>query len=203
MVHCRDQVRSHFQDKHRQRQDGGQPQVTFQGGLFGLLALFQLLLHGGAVAGLARRIAGTRDGIDQGLHIGTAVHGGALGRQVDAGAADTGHLLQRPLDTRHAGGTGHFLDRELNSLLRHGIAGLFDCGNQAGAISTVHRDIGAFGRQVDGGIADAGDFLQGAFDPAYTGGAGHALYGQADLVGWHVLVLFAVWCSSSSTHSAS
>ena len=52
--------------------------------------------------------------------VGPVVDGGGLGREVDVGFLDPVELAQVPLDTVHAGGTGHALDGDADPCGRDG-----------------------------------------------------------------------------------
>ncbi|MNE16829.1 hypothetical protein D3C80_1097830 [compost metagenome] len=158
-----------YQGQRQQYRQGHRPallaQAAFGIGLIDLGALRQ-----------AGRVAGMDDGVDQAAAVELAEH---LDVRTFVGQVDTdllyaGYFGQCPFDPAGAGGAGHAADLQLQALVGHMVAGLFDRLDQGR--QAIGRCLNAclFGGEVDADLFGAADFTQGTLDPASTAGAGHA-----------------------------
>jgi hypothetical protein len=109
---------------------------------------------------LPRGVAGLFDGGFQRCdrHRRQRLDGRLLGREIDRGAGNPGHLEQRLLDTRNTRGAGHAFNLKRGLGRCNVIAGL---AHGSGQRICGHRGIGIhrglFSRQIDAGLPDAGD----------------------------------------------
>ncbi|VVO41860.1 hypothetical protein PS704_05970 [Pseudomonas fluorescens] len=113
---------------------------------------------------------------DQGLRIDLPeqFEVGAFIGQVDADAFDAGHFGQRSLDPTDAGRTGHAVDAQFQTLLRHAVTGLLHRVDQRRQAVAGRLNARLLGGQVDADGAGADDFAQGTLDAPGATGAGHA-----------------------------
>ena len=181
---------AHFQQEHRQREQGGKEQRFLQRRTLRSLALSRGIFHGRAFTGLRHScgfVARLGNGGDQRPHIGAVadLYAGALCGQVHAGGLHARYFLERPLHAAHAGSAGHAIDLQIDLALRHGIAGLLHCRNGGGhhglrLRGVVQAQAGFLGGQIDHGTAHARHFLERTLHAAHAGGTGHAFHRQFD-----------------------
>ena len=110
-----------------------------------------------------------------------------LGRKVDGGVSDTVNAFERLFDPSHAGGTGHALDIECNSLRgRWGIPGFTHrLGDLPDICRTRKFNSRTLGGEVDRSRSDARDGPNGFFNARYAGGASHPF--DAKIEGLHAV----------------
>ena len=167
-MHGRHEVRSHFEQKHRQRQHRGKLQRATKAREFGLARRGLAVGRGGIGFEPARRIAGAAD---RGFEIrrrdkpAAIPDAGAFGREIDACGGNAGNRPQRLFDMADARGAGHALDPELDLDFGHRITGLFDCLHHRQRIGRARKGhIGAFGREIDADAGDRGELADRLFD---------------------------------------
>ncbi len=127
------------------------------------------LRQAGAVAGLLH-------GVDQQVVVEGRQHFEvrAFAGQVDADLFNTRQLAEGALYAADATGAGHAANLQFDGAGRYAIAGFAYGVDQGGQAIGRGLDPGLFGGEVDADLFSAGDFAQGALDPAGTAGAGHA-----------------------------
>ncbi len=173
------QIANHADDERRRKRRGDQdvPKVAAAAGL-GLVARF-----GGGLVGDGRGlIARLFDGGHQGGRVYSMTEDVcSLGREIDRGLRDPGHLFQRALDPADAGGAGHAFDAEVELGLRRLIARLrYRRYDGVGVWDRIgERDPRLLVGQVHGYADHAGDGCDGLLDPAHARGARHP--GDADV----------------------
>lgn len=175
---------AHLEDEDRQGQHRRAPEIAAEPATLGILPRLGLGICRTAPFDRVRCVARPLDCPDQGGGIGTALHGRTLGRQVHAGLGDAGHGAQRAFDAADAGGAGHPLDGEFRGRGADRVACALDRADQIGPRDRRgETDLRAFRGKVHAGVKDARHPLQGPFDTADTGGAGHPLDGERDRLG--------------------
>jgi hypothetical protein len=135
----------------------------------------------GRVAGLVDRRSERSEG-----HTAQRPDAGLLGGEVHRRGRHARHLQQRLLDPRDAGGAGHPVDLQLDTMRRHVVAGpAHGCGHSRHQGVARHPVPGAdrrlLGGQVDGGALHAGQRRERLLDAQYTGRAGHAFDRQFEV----------------------
>ena len=213
-------VEQHAQHRRGQRQRqqrGNQQMPAFAAGQFFLGGRNSGLARGRGVRGVLflRRhlVTGRGDRGDQVFRRRARqhLHAGGFGGQVDAGRLHAGHGRERLFDATDAGRAAHAQDRHRHVLDGDAVAGFLHGRRQRGSRrAAVSRDGRSFRGQVDAGRQHARHLGQGLFDPAHTGGAGHAgdaeaeaggridrRFGQVGIHGGFLWTMYAAWALPS------
>ena len=171
---------THLHGEERQGEDGGDGEVALEPGEFRVLrCLMRVSID---MVEAARFIARLADGgLDGGeRRSGDQLHHGAFGGEVDGSGDDTGHAVDGFLHAPDAGGAGHAVDAEIDGLACHVISSLPDGGDdRLGCRRLREAHVGALRGEIDGCTRDARHGGNRLLHAPHTGGAGHALDGEA------------------------
>ena len=187
----RDQVPTHFDDKHRQGQPGRDPGQPGQCVGFAGFAATQIFI---AVAADGCGISRSGAGGDQrgGRNLsGIKLQGCGFTGQIDLRRNHAGHGSQRPFDPGNTGCASHVMHPQLHLFQPGRIARILqNPGQGGGAGMAVCGNCRGFGGQIDLRPADPRRGLERPFDPADAGRTGHALNAQLDGLVGHDCVPF-------------
>ncbi len=188
-VHSRNDMRSHFKNENRQRQNCGKDNALLQFCSF-CIALVRLRFLRRIAARFIKRtgfVTCSLDCLDKVTerHLTRKLYMCTLCRKIDTGARYARNGVQCLFDLADAGRAGHAFNSEISATGWHVIASLangIDDRRHIGSCFKGH--VSAFSCKIDQHLVNARHLRHGFFNGRNTGSATHALNGNGKTCGF-------------------